>query len=196
MSRDSRVCRRVRETLETKIEVELNIDEAGEVRVSTPIRFFNHLLETMLSYMNSTATINAIDKKPFDDHHIVEDCAIALGETFNECLGDRVGIRRFANTIIPMDDALVMVSIDISGRGRAYIDLNIGRELLGDMSVENIYHFIETLAYRSAITIHVYQLKGFNSHHIAEATFKGLGITLYEASRIVSTRTRSTKGVL
>ncbi|MCS7111124.1 MAG: imidazoleglycerol-phosphate dehydratase [Ignisphaera sp.] len=192
----SRTCRRVRETLETRVEVELNIDEAGEVKVVTPVRFLDHLLETMLIYMNSTATVTVINKKPFDDHHTVEDCAIVLGETLAECLGNKIGIKRFADAIIPMDEALVLVSIDISGRGKAYVDLNLGRELLGDMATENIYHFIETLAYKSATTIHVIQLRGFNAHHIAESTFKGLGITMHEASRIVSPHIRSTKGVL
>lgn len=195
MSR-GRICRRIRETLETRVEVELNIDEIGDVRVTTPVKFFNHLLTTMLSYMNSTAMVNVVDRMPTDDHHIIEDSAIVLGEALSECLGDRIGIKRFADAIIPMDEALVMVSIDISGRGGAYVDLNIAKEILGDMATENLYHFIETFAKKSAITIHVVQLKGFNSHHIAEATFKGLGITLYESSRIVSSYIRSTKGVL
>jgi len=191
-----RICRRIRETLETRVEVELNIDEIGDVRVTTPVKFFNHLLTTMLSYMNSTAMVNVVDRMPTDDHHIIEDSAIVLGEALSECLGDRIGIKRFADAIIPMDEALVIVSIDISGRGGAYVDLNIAKEILGDMATENLYHFIETFAKKSAITIHVVQLKGFNSHHIAEATFKGLGITLYESSRIVSSYIRSTKGVL
>ncbi|MEM0501013.1 MAG: imidazoleglycerol-phosphate dehydratase [Ignisphaera sp.] len=195
MSR-GRICRRIRETLETRVEVELNIDEIGDVRVTTPVKFFNHLLTTMLSYMNSTAMVNVVDRMPTDDHHIIEDSAIVLGEALSECLGDRIGIKRFADAIIPMDEALVIVSIDISGRGGAYVDLNIAKEILGDMATENLYHFIETFAKKSAITIHVVQLKGFNSHHIAEATFKGLGITLYESSRIVSSYIRSTKGVL
>ncbi|MEM2261343.1 MAG: imidazoleglycerol-phosphate dehydratase [Ignisphaera sp.] len=195
MSR-GRICRRIRETLETRVEVELNIDEIGDVRVTTPVKFFNHLLTTMLSYMNSTAMVNVVDRMPTDDHHIIEDSAIVLGEALSECLGDRIGIKRFADAIIPMDEALVMVSIDISGRGGAYVDLNIAKEILGDMATENLYHFIETFAKKSAITIHVVQLKGSNSHHIAEATFKGLGITLYESSRIVSSYIRSTKGVL
>lgn len=195
MSR-SRVCKRIRETRETKVEVELNIDESGNVYVATPVKFLNHLLITMLSYMNSTAMVNAIDKIPFDEHHVVEDCAITLGEAFSECLGDRGGIKRFADILIPMDDALVIVSIDISGRGRAYIDLNISRGAVGDLAVENILHFLESFAYNAGITMHIIQLRGFNSHHIAEAVFKGLGITLYEASRIVYSGIRSTKGVL
>jgi len=192
----SRICRRIRETKETRIEIELNIDEAGEIYVATPVKFFNHLLSTMLSYMNSTAMVKAINKESYDDHHVVEDCGITLGEAFNECLGNRVGIKRFADILIPMDDALILLSIDISGRGKAYIDLNINREFIGDVATENIYHFIESFAYRSAVTIHIIQIKGFNSHHIVEAIFKGLGITLYEASRIVDFRIRSTKGIL
>lgn len=101
----SRVARYVRETRETRVEVELNIDEKGEVRVETPIRFLNHMLATMLYYMNSTSTVIAEDRQGYDDHHVVEDVAIALGEAFREALGDKRGIRRFANAVIPMDDA-------------------------------------------------------------------------------------------
>ncbi len=193
----SRRCSYSRETGETKIEINLDIDTHGDIAISTPIPFLNHMLTTLFSYMNASVIINAIDKTPFDDHHIVEDVAIAIGEAINRCLGDRIGIKRFSYTIIPMDDALMLISIDISGRGRAYVELNIDRKSIGGLAIENIYHFIDTLANRSGITIHVQQLRGMNSHHIIEALFKGLGITLYEASRIVEPGVvRSTKGVL
>lgn len=193
----SRRCSYARETKETKVEIDLDIDSHGDIVISTPIPFFNHMITTLFSYMNASVTINAIDKTPFDDHHIVEDVAIAIGEALNKCLGDRVGIKRFSHIIIPMDDALILVSIDISGRGKAYVELNTNREFIGGLAIENIYHFIDTLANRAGITIHVKQLRGMNTHHIVEALFKGLGITLYEASRIVEPDfIRSTKGVL
>jgi len=193
----SRKCSYSRETRETRVEINLDIDSRGNIVISTPIPFFNHMLTTMFSYMNSTVSLVAIDKTPFDDHHIVEDVAIVIGEALDRCLGDRVGIKRYGFVVIPMDDALVLVSIDISGRGSAYTELNLRRESIGGLAIENVYHFIETLANRAGITIHVKQLSGVNTHHIIEAVFKGLGMTIYEATRIVEPGfVRSTKGVL
>ncbi len=193
----SRKCSYLRETRETRIEINLDIDNRGDVIVSTPIPFFNHMLTTLFSYMNTTVVLNAVDKISSDNHHIVEDVAIAIGEALDRCLGDRVGIKRFGFTVIPMDDALILISIDISGRGGAYIELDLRRESIGGLAIENVYHFIETFANRSGITIHVKQLRGVNTHHIIEAVFKGLGIALYEATRIVEPGfVRSTKGVL
>jgi len=193
----SRSCSYIRETKETRVEVSLDIDNRGDVIVSTPIPFLNHMLTTLFSYMNASVAINAVDKFPFDDHHVAEDVAIAVGEALNKCLGDRVGIRRFSHIVIPMDDALMLVSIDISGRGRAYVELNTSRESIGGLAIENLHHFIDTLASRAGITIHIQQLRGVNTHHVIEALFKGLGITLYEATRVVDPGfVRSTKGVL
>ena len=192
----SRVARYVRETRETRVEVELNIDERGEVRVETPIRFLNHMLATMLYYMNSTSTVIAEDRQGYDDHHVVEDIAIALGEAFREALGDKRGIRRFANAIVPMDDALVLVAVDISGRGVSNVELRLRRSEIGGLATENIPHFLQAFSYHSGVNLHVIQLRGSNTHHILEAAFKALGISLYEASRVVSKEVPSLKGVL
>jgi imidazoleglycerol-phosphate dehydratase len=193
----SRVCRWIRETKEVKISVEFNLDEPGEVQVATPIPFFNHMLETFFMYMNSKAQLSAEEKRSADDHHIVEDCGIAIGEALNACLGSREGIKRFSHQVVPMDDALVLVAVDISGRGGAYVDLRFRRESIGGLSLENVPHFIDSLASRAKITIHVLKLGGFNEHHIVEAVFKGLGIALYEATRVVYPGTvKSLKGVL
>ena len=192
----SRVARYVRETRETRVEVELNIDERGEVRVETPIRFLNHMLATMLYYMNSTSTVIAEDRQGYDDHHVVEDIAIALGEAFREALGDKRGIRRFANAIVPMDDALVLVAVDISGRGVSNVELRLRRSEIGGLATENISHFLQAFSYHSGVNLHVIQLRGSNTHHILEAAFKALGISLYEASRVVSREVPSLKGVL
>jgi len=193
MSRSAKV---IRETSETRIEVEIDLDSRGNIEVNTPIPFFNHMLTTLLFYMNSSARIIAVDKKNYDDHHVVEDVAIALGEAIKKALGDKKGIKRFSNYIIPMDEALVLTSIDISNRGLAFIELNLNREIIGGLAAENVKHFIQSLAYNSGITIHVIQLRGENSHHIIEATFKGLGMCIYDASRIINNEIRSTKGSL
>ncbi|MCX8186651.1 MAG: imidazoleglycerol-phosphate dehydratase [Sulfolobales archaeon] len=192
----SRAASKRRETNETLVEVTLNIDEVGPIEVSTPIPFLNHILTSFMYYMNSTAYIKAIDKLGFDDHHLVEDVAITLGDAFKDALRDKLGIMRYSSITVPMDDALILVAVDISGRGAAYVNIKPSRESLGGLSLENVPHFIDSFARTSNITIHVVQLNGTNTHHIVEATFKGLGMTLYNASRVVSTTVRSVKGSL
>ncbi|MDT7861005.1 MAG: imidazoleglycerol-phosphate dehydratase [Saccharolobus sp.] len=192
----TRFSNKVRETKETKVEVYIDIDKKGEVKVSTPIPFFNHMLTTLLTYMNCSAVINAIDKQSYDDHHIVEDVAIVLGKALEEALGDKRGIKRFSHFIVPMDDALILTSIDISSRGMAFINLNLKREEIGGMATENVFHFFQSFAYNSGITVHILQLNGFNTHHIIEASFKALGMALYDATRIIDNEIRSTKGMI
>ncbi|MEM0373754.1 MAG: imidazoleglycerol-phosphate dehydratase [Sulfolobaceae archaeon] len=192
----SRQVKIVRETAETRIEVEIDLDNLGQIEVNTPVPFFNHMLHTFLFYMNSSARVIAIDKKNYDDHHVIEDTAIALGEAIKRALGDKRGIKRFSTHIVPMDEALVLTSIDISNRGLSFVDLNLKRDVIGGLATENVKHFIQSLAYNSGITIHVIQLRGENTHHIIEATFKGLGMCIYDASRIIFGEVRSTKGSL
>ncbi|QIW24341.1 imidazoleglycerol-phosphate dehydratase [Sulfolobus sp. S-194] len=192
----TRSVRKTRETKETKIELYLDIDKKGEVKVSTPVNFLNHMLSTLFYFMNSTATLIAEDKQNFDDHHVVEDSAIVIGEAFKEALGNKKGIRRFSHQIIPMDDALVLVAVDISGRGVSNIELNLERDEIGGLATENIIHFFQTFSYNSGVNMHIIQLRGRNTHHIIEASFKGLGFSLYEASRIVYEETYSLKGSL
>ncbi|AHC51793.1 imidazoleglycerol-phosphate dehydratase [Sulfolobus acidocaldarius SUSAZ] len=192
----SRSVSKLRETKETKVEIFLDIDNKGEIEVSTPVNFFNHMLYTLLYYMNSTAKVNVVDRQSYDDHHVVEDTAITLGQAFKEVLGDKKGIRRFANTIIPMDDALVLVAVDISGRGVSNVEFRLKRNTIGDLAIENIYHFFSSFSYHSGVNLHVIQLRGKNTHHILEASFKGLGMSLYEASRILFEEVRSLKGSL
>ncbi len=192
----SRNARRVRETNETFVEVALSIDEVGAINVSTPIPFFNHMLTTLFYYMNSTATVKAVDKAGFDDHHVVEDVGITIGEAFKEALGDKAGIRRYSSAVVPMDEALVLVAVDISGRGGSYLNLRLSRESLGGLSTENVPHFLESFARTSGTTLHLVQLSGSNTHHIVESAFKGLGMALHDASRIVSSSIKSVKGSL
>ncbi len=193
MSRQAKV---KRDTKETEIEVIIDIDNPGEVEVSTPVPFFNHMLHSMLFHMNTTAKVIAKDKQNYDDHHVVEDTAIVLGEAIKEALGNKAGIRRFFSLFTPMDEALVLIAIDISGRGMGIIDLNLKREQIGGLSMENVPHFFRTFAQNAGITLHIKKFNGENEHHIVEAAFKGLGISLYEASRIVNNRLPTTKGLL
>lgn len=192
----NRSIRKIRETKETKVDIFLNIDKKGEVKVSTPVNFFNHILSTLLYYMNSTATVVAEDKQNYDDHHIVEDVAITLGEAFRDALGDKKGIRRFSHQIIPMDEALVLVAVDISGRGVSNVELNLEREEIGSLATENVFHFFQSFSYNSGVNLHILQLRGKNTHHVIEASFKGLGFALYEASRLIYEETFSLKGSL
>ncbi len=192
----SRVGQRRRETKETDVSLYLDLDTPGEVRVNTPVPFFNHMLHTMFYYMNSTAKLDAVDKQGFDDHHVVEDTSIVIGDLISEILGDRKGIKRFSTVTVPMDESLVMVSLDISGRGGSYVKFKVKRDSVGGLSMENVPHFLDTLSKHAGLTLHVVQLRGGNAHHSTEAVFKALGMSIYEATRIVSTDVRSTKGSL
>ncbi len=192
----SRSIQKERETKETRISVYLDLDVKGDVDVKTPVPFFNHMLYSMLFYMNCSAKVHAEDKQGFDDHHVVEDVAIVLGDSIAEILGDRRGIRRFSSVIIPMDEALVLLSLDISGRGASYVRLKLRRDSVGGLSMENVPHFLDTLSKHAGFTLHVEQMRGKNAHHTVEAVFKALGMSIYEATRIVSDEVRSTKGSL
>jgi imidazoleglycerol-phosphate dehydratase len=192
----SRKAKQYRQTRETEVEVEIDIDGQGNIEVDTSIPFMNHLLHSMLFYLNADAKIRGRDKEYFDDHHLVEDIGITLGKAFQEALGDKRGINRFGSSIIPMDEALVITSVDISNRGESHVDLKLKREEIGGMAIENIYIFINSFARNSGITIHVLQLRGKNTHHILEACFKGLGMSLREATKIIDNQVRSTKGVI
>ncbi|EZQ11028.1 MULTISPECIES: imidazoleglycerol-phosphate dehydratase [Acidianus] len=193
MSRQSTV---VRETKETKIEIKLELDSPGEVTIRTPVPFFNHMLKTMGFYMGISLMIDAEDKLNYDDHHIVEDVGITLGQAIKEALGSREGIKRFANAIVPMDEALVLSAVDVSGRGIAFTSLKLKREQIGGLSMENVSHFFWSLSVNSGITLHVKKLRGLNEHHIVEAAFKAVGLSLGEAIKVSGKDIRSTKGLL
>ena len=154
------------------------------------------MLHSMLFYMKVNATILGEDKQGYDDHHIVEDVGITLGQAIKDALGDRRGIKRFSSAVIPMDEALVLVAVDVSGRGYASTNLDLKREKIGDLSTENVAHFFWSLATNAGITLHVRKLDGVNEHHIVEAAFKGVGLALGEACSIQGEGIRSTKGSL
>lgn len=184
-----------RETRETKIIVNLNIDGEGKSEIETPIIFLNHLLET---FSNHSLIDLKISAKGDLSHHIIEDIAICLGKAIDLALKDRDNIKRFGYAIVPMDDSLVFAAIDLVKRPYAKIDLNISNENIEGVNCEDIKHFLETLAFSIPATLHIYVKYGINSHHKIEATFKALALSIRQAIKIDHERKgiSSVKGVM
>lgn len=185
-----------RSTLETKIELSLNIDGTGDVSAKTGLGFLDHMLTALATHARFDLNLGCKGDLEVDDHHTVEDCAIVLGEGFNKALGERRGIRRFSSAYAPLDESLARVVVDISGRPSANVELDLRREMIGDVACENITHFFVSFAMAARLTLHVDVLRGANDHHKAEAAFKALALALREAVVIDGDRVPSTKGVL
>jgi len=187
-----------RETRETKISVTISLDDRGEFEIVTGIRLFDHMLTHIAQHGLFDIKITA---SGWDQHHVVEDVAIALGQALKKALGDKRGITRMGHALVPMDDALAMVAVDISGRGYAVIDppLKFKRKKIGELESDLVHHFLETFAQEAKINLHAKVLSGINDHHKAEAIFKALGRALDSATKIdarLTGRVPSTKGVI
>lgn len=185
-----------RNTLETKINLNLNIDGSGKININSGIGFFDHMLRAMAFYARFDLDIECEGDIYVDTHHTVEDIGLSLGAAFKEALGDKKGIRRFASPITPMDESLVLVAIDISNRPFLVENLDFKAERLGDMETQSFREFFHGFAMAAGITIHIDVMRGENDHHKIEAVFKGLGRAIREAIPIVGTEVVSTKGVL
>ncbi len=183
----------IRKTKETNIKVSLNLNGTGKYNVKTGCDFFDHLLASFAKHGSVDLKIAASGD---NEHHIVEDVAIALGEAFRKALGDKRGIRRFGFSIVPMDDVLVLVAVDIGGRSYCANEIKFRRKKIEDLSAEMISHFLETFASESKINLHAKLLEGKNEHHIAEALFKSLALSLRDACTITGRGVPSTKGVV
>jgi imidazoleglycerol-phosphate dehydratase len=170
-----------RETKETSIRLSLNIDGKSKFQIATGIRFFDHMLSQLAQHGIFDLTLSASGS---DQHHVVEDVAITLGKAFNEALGDKHGIVRMSHAIVPMDDALAVVSIDISGRGFSIFEASFDNLKIEDMSAELINHFFASFSSEAKINIQAKVLRGMNDHHKAEALFKALARALDMATRI------------
>ncbi|MDL2270440.1 imidazoleglycerol-phosphate dehydratase HisB [Methanobrevibacter sp. OttesenSCG-928-I08] len=192
MKRKSKLSRK---TSETEIEIELNIDGKGKYDIETGIRFFDHMLESFSKHSQIDLNVKAIGDIDIDDHHTIEDIGILMGETFNEAISDKKGIKRMADAIIPMDESLAIVAIDISGRSYCNMDLFFTNEKIGDMTSETIIHFFESFANSGKINIYG-TISGQNDHHKAEALFKAFAKSLKEACKIEHDEIPSTKGIL
>ena len=170
-----------RETKETNINVELNIDGSGKWEMNTGIRMFDHLLAQLAQHGVFDIKISATGD---DQHHLVEDVAICLGRAFSDALGEKRGIVRMASFAVPMDDALAMVVVDISGRGYTVLDLTFSDNDMFGFPTDLIRHFLESFASEFRLNLHAKILYGVNDHHKAEALFKALGRALDTATRI------------
>jgi imidazoleglycerol-phosphate dehydratase len=195
----SRSATRSRVTKETRIELSLELDGSGDATVSTGIPFYDHMLEQVGKHGGFDLRIEAVGDLHIDTHHTVEDVAIVLGEALREALGDKVGVRRFASGHFPLDEALVEVALDLSGRPFVVWDVAMPECLpLGSPAFDPqlAEHAVSSFATAAGITLHVTLQRGRNVHHIIEAVFKGLGRCLRDAVRIESSQLPSTKGVL
>ena len=188
-----------RETRETTISVEVVIDGRGAASVATGLGMLDHLLNQLARHGLFDITLQATGDLQVDAHHTVEDVAIVLGQAFDRALGDRVGIERMGHAVVPLDEALALVAVDLSGRGYAVTEAVFGAATIGQLPTELIGHFLETFARENRCNLHVQLLRGTNSHHVAEAIFKALARALDTATRIDDRRlgtVPSTKGTL
>ena len=189
-----------RETTETKIELSLDLDgNIEKSEISTGIGFLDHMLTLFARYAGIELKVTCKGDTWVDDHHSVEDIGITLGKALLSALGDKKGIVRFGEAYQPMDESLVLAALDISGRGGFYTDLKFLTEKIGSFDTELMEEFMKAFATNAGITLHIRQLAGSNSHHIAEAAFKGLGRALRTAvsiDRRFNDKIPSTKGRL
>lgn len=195
----SRFATRQRHTHETRIDVELDVDGSGITEVTTGIPFFDHMLSQLGRHGGFDLRIRAEGDLEIDAHHTVEDVGIALGEVLADALGDKVGVRRFASSSVPLDEALVEVALDLSGRPYLHYEVDFpGEKILSDppFDPQLIEEFWRAFVVASAITLHITKTRGKNTHHIIEATFKGVAHALRNAVRVEGAGVPSTKGTL
>ena len=167
-----------RKTAETEISVSVNLDGTGARKIATGVGFFDHMLDQLARHSMIDMAIGCKGDTHIDDHHSVEDCGIALGQAIAKALGDKAGIRRYGECHLAMDDALVRCALDLSGRPWLVCNLDMPTPKIGSFDTELVREFFQALATHGGVTLHVDQLHGFNSHHIAEAAFKAVARAL------------------
>jgi imidazoleglycerol-phosphate dehydratase len=188
-----------RETKETRVSVRLDLDGRGEGTVATGIGFLDHMLQQLARHGRFDLAVTAEGDLAVDTHHTTEDVALTLGRAFGQALGARGGIVRMGHAVVPLDEALALVAVDISGRGYAAVDCAFASPRLGDLDADMLRHFLEAFASEARLTLHATMLRGTNDHHKAEALFKALARALHQASRLDPTlagEVPSTKGVI
>ena len=192
------IVEKTRNTAETQISITLNPTGSGNYEICTPVNFFSHMLELLCVHAMFDLKVEA-KSLDGDPHHLVEDVAITLGEAIKDALGDKKGINRYASMILPMDEALILCALDVSGRSFCNIEVNIKEEKTSDFETVLLAHFFQSLSANSGITLHIKQLAGIDPHHIIECTFKAFARAIKIA---IATDTSnpdkipSTKGVL
>ena len=188
-----------RKTAETQISVTINLDGKGQYDNKTGVGFFDHMLDQLSRHSLIDITIRAEGDYHIDDHHTVEDTGIALGQAIAQAVNDKKGINRYGSCLLPMDDALVRAALDISARPFLVFNLDMPTQKIGNFDTELVREFFQALSTNAGLTLHIDQLHGLNSHHIAEAAFKSVARALRQAVEIdprMSKALPSTKGAL
>ena len=188
-----------RDTAETNICVSLTLEGTGKSEINTGVGFLDHMLTLFAKHGRFDLAVKCDGDTYVDDHHSVEDIGISLGQAFKQALGDKKGIRRYADTTLPMDEALILTAVDISGRDYLDFDLDIPTQRVGTFDTELVKEFMLGFVRNADMTLHIVQFAGENSHHIIEGTFKSLARTLKTAVEIdpeYADEIPSTKGVL
>ena len=189
----NRVAERHRVTKETEIDVRIDLDGSGATDIATGIPFFDHMLDQLGRHGSFDLMVKAKGDLEIDTHHTVEDTGITLGAAFGEALGTKAGVRRFANALVPLDEALVQIAVDLSGRPFLVYEVDPVVERIGTFDPQLFEEFWRAFVVSSAITLHVRSLSGRNGHHVVEASFKGIARALRDAVRIEGDRIPSTK---
>lgn len=185
-----------RKTNETNINLKINLDGNGTSVVKTEVGFLNHMISLLAFHSNIDIELDSKGDIEVCDHHLIEDIGIALGRSINEALGDKKGIKRYGTFFLPMDESLVMVSLDISGRSYLHFEARFKRESIGNFSTEMVKEFFRAVAFNAGITLHIKVLYGENDHHKIEGIFKCVGRALKEAINIEGNIIPSSKGII
>ena len=186
-----------RETAETRISVEVDLDGDGVTDVATGVPFFDHMLDQLGRHGRLDLVVQAEGDLEVDAHHTVEDVGIALGQALAECWGDRTGVERFGDASVPIDEALTRVAIDLSGRPYLVWDVATPLAVIGtNFETSLVRHFFESVIANARVTLHVQSVAGDNTHHIFESVFKSFAVALRRAVAVTGTGTPSTKGML
>jgi imidazoleglycerol-phosphate dehydratase len=191
-----RVAEKSRSTKETDISVRLDLDGSGKVEVSTGLPFFDHMIEQLGRHGGFDLALTAKGDLEVDAHHTVEDTGIALGAALAEALGDKAGVRRFASYLLPLDEALIQVALDLSGRPYLVYEVETSPERIGTFDPQLAEEFFRAFVTSAGITLHLKSLSGRNGHHVLEASFKGVARALRDAVRVEGGGIPSTKEVL
>ncbi len=192
----SRTAHIQRETKETKIDLEVDLDGTGAASSSTGIPFFDHMLEQLGKHGGWDLRIEAVGDLEIDTHHTIEDVGIVLGSAVRQALGDKAGVRRFASSLVPLDEALVQVALDLSGRPFLVYDIEPVSEWIGTFDPQLAEEFWRAFVVACGITLHMRSLSGRNGHHVIEASFKGVARAFRDAVKIEGAGIPSTKGSL
>jgi imidazoleglycerol-phosphate dehydratase len=187
-----------RETAETKVAVDLSLDGAGRADICTGVGFFDHMLTHIAKHGVFDLRVSAEGDRHVDDHHVVEDVGIVVGQAFGQAVGDKRGLVRFGSGLCPLDEALVQVALDFSGRAHLQWRLDLPTERVGGFDTELAHEFFRAFAHNAKVALHITQQAGDNSHHILESTFKSFARALDQATRIDErlSDVPSTKGTL